>query len=271
MQASEFNALLAPGNSIRLTSSDEPQLNVTIELDWMGETIIPLCGKQIMRGMTLKEAHSSISQCLKKYFKNTQNFDLKIVVPPQYSVKVGWRNESTSIVKVPADTSINSILARTGHAPSRETIIRLLSPYGLDIVLPAAASEWTKPFSWRGGESLILEVPVPEKTHYFVDVLGEVKKPGKISYKPAQSILSIIKQAHGLTTTADQDSVVIVRTTTGKKISTRWDDQNTKIEPGDVVYVPAQRESGFEKGLRWTGSILAVINTFFIVMLARKG
>jgi hypothetical protein len=270
-QASEIDTSLAPGNSFRLSSSNEPQLNGTLELDWMGETTIPLCGKQTLRGMSLTEAHTSIERCLLKFFRKIPSFNLQAITPRQFAVKVGWRNEKMSFVKAPAETSVNSVLASAGPVPSKEAIIRLISPFGLDVVLPAEAPDWKKPFSWRGGESIILENPVVEKSQYFIDVLGEVKKPGKIDYKPAQSILSAIREAHGLTTSADQDSVVIIRTTNGQKIQTRWDDHKTKIEPGDVVFVPAQKENGFEKGLRWTGSLLTLINTFFLVLLARKG
>lgn len=269
--ATEFNDVLAPGNAIRLTSYDEQLINGTFELDWSGTIDLPLCGKTFLRGLDLAQAHKSLTFCLGKYFKNSIKFEMSVLTPRQVLIKVGKRNEKLTLMKVPQQSSVNTILAAAGPIPGHESIVRLISPFGLDIVLPADSNEWAKPFAWRGGETVLFENPPTEKPLFFVDVLGEVKKPGKLDYKPGLSILSLIRDAQGLTTSADQDSIYIIRTTNGKRIESAWDDQKTKIEPGDVLFVPAQKETGFERGLRWTGSLLTVINTLFLILLARKG
>jgi protein involved in polysaccharide export with SLBB domain len=265
------NDTLAAGNTLLLSSSAEAQLNTSIELDWSGQAPVPLCGNFSFLGMSVSEAQESLSRCLKKFFKQTPAFELRLQTPRLFAVKAGWRNEKMSVVRTPQGTSVHSVLAALLPAPDESAVIRLISPFGLDIVLPAGATDWSKPFDWRGGETLIIEKASSDKNQLSIDILGEVKRPGKFDYKPSQSILSAIREAHGPTSAADQDAVVIFRTTSGRKIQTTWYDQATRIEPGDVVYVPSQKENALEKGVRWTGSILTLINTLFLILLARKG
>lgn len=269
-KSSQFESL-RPGNSIRIMSPDEPLLNGQFELDWTSEVNIPLCGNISFRGLDLPGAELSIKQCLRKFYKRTPHFELNEIEPKQFLIKLGWRNEKLAQLKTTRGTSIQAILLSSEINTGTDSILRLISPFGLDLVLPHDSPEWGKPFQWRGGESLILEKPHHSEEAYTIDVLGEVKKPGKLKFSSNHTILSVIREAQGLTPAADQDTITVIRTTNGSKIKSTWDDQKTKLEPGDVLYVPPQKENSFEKTMRWTGSLLAVINTFFLILLARKG
>ncbi|NBX16223.1 MAG: hypothetical protein EBR09_02540 [Proteobacteria bacterium] len=261
---------LAAGNVLSISSDSESQLNSTIELDWSGIASVPLCGSISLLNLSLQDAHATLSRCLNKFYRKIPDFRLSPVTPRLFAVKAGRRNEKMNIVKVAQGTSVNSVLASAVSAPESNAVIRLISPFGLDLVHPAGAADWSVPFRWRGGESLIIETPATSKSALSIDVLGEVKKVGRFEFKASQSILSIIREAQGLTSAADPEAVTVIRSTSGQKIKSDWDDQNIRIEPGDVIFVPAKSEHGFEKSIRWTGSLLAVINTFFLVILTRK-
>ena len=129
---------------------------------------------------------------------------------------------------------------------------------------------WNDHYPWRGGESLILEKPIETLVNYTVDILGEVRRPGTFKYRPSLSVLAAIREAQGLTSSADPDSVVVIRNSSGGKIGTVWDDSSTKIEPGDVIHVNGRQEGLFDRSLRWTGSILAVVNTIVLLIIAGK-
>lgn len=259
---------LAAGHAIRVQSSTEPSLNGTFALDWNGRLTVPPCETFNASGLTPTELEDLLGRCLLKFLKPPLNLSLSIVEPRLFAVQIGWRQETPVTVHTAARSTPNSVLAQAGMSPSYDTILRLISPFGLDLVLPASNLTWSKAFDWRGGERMILEKPHNEKSDFTIDVLGEVKKPGRFGYHPSRSVLAVIRDAHGLTTTADPAAVVLIRNANGNKLLTTWDDQHTKVEPGDVVYIPAREEGLFEKGLRWTGSILAVINTVFLIFLA---
>lgn len=261
---------LAAGNALSISSESESQLNATVELDWSGFASVPLCGSLLLLNMSLAEAHGTLSRCLNKFYRKIPDFRLSQVTPRLFAVKAGRRNEKMNIVKVAQGTSVNSVLASAVSIPESNAVVRLISPFGLDLVHPAGAADWSAPFRWRGGESLIIETPATAKNTLSIDVLGEVKKAGRFDFKASQTILSIIREAQGLTSAADPEAVVVIRSTSGQKIKSDWDDQNIRIEPGDVIFVPAKSEHVFEKSIRWTGSLLAVINTFFLVILTRK-
>ena len=270
-KGSASESVLVPGSLLQLSSSEDKSLNSALEIDWNGDTILPLCGKIRLSGLSLHQAERTIDSCLERFFKKPPDFEIAEILPRLGAVKVGLRGEKSSTVRIQSGASVHSLIATTGLAVPNDYTLRLLSPYGLDIVLPATSAHWNEPFQWKGGETVIAEKTILEKNNYTIDILGEVRKPGKLDYRPSQSILSILREAQGPTTLAAQDSAHIFRGATGQKIETTWDDQVTKIEPGDAIMIPAQREGGFERGLRWTSSVLAVINTLFLIMLARKG
>lgn len=265
------NDSLAPGNAFRIISPHDTSLNTIVELDWTGEASIPLCGKQKLSGLTLNQTGQLLESCLSPFFKEPPNVNLDLVSPKLYSIRIGTRSEKKNIYRVPHRISVHSVLASNGYSYSEDTILRLLSPHGLDIVLPATSREWTQAFYWRGGETILLEKELPEKTNYTIDVLGEVRKPGKFVYRPSQTVMSVLREAQGPTQLSADGLVHVYRGSTGQKIETTWQDKTLKIEPGDALYVPPQREGVVEKGMRYTNSFLAIINTIFLVLLARRG
>ncbi len=266
-----INETLAPGNMLRISSPNDSSLNTSVELDWTGEASIPLCGKLKLSGFTLNQARQLLESCLSPFFKETPDVNLEYILPKLYSIRIGTRNEKRNIYRVPYGISVHSVLSSNGYSFSDYAILRLLSPHGLDIVLPATSQEWTRAFQWRGGETILLEKEFPEKTNYTIDVLGEVRKPGKFDYRPSQTVMSVLREAQGPTQLSADGMVHVYRGSTGQKIETTWQDTTLKIEPGDALYIPPQREGIVEKSMRYTNSFLAIINTIFLILLARRG
>ena len=261
---------LGTGNTIRIRSTTEKSLSGTFELDWEGYVEVPPCQKFLARGLSLSELQDTLQMCLSKYIKQPFELRVKLNDPLLFAIRIGWRNEKQVTLKVSSFTSVQSALAKGRLSIEPKTTIRLISPYGLDVVLPASDSMWNDHYPWRGGESLILEKPIETLVNYTVDILGEVRRPGTFKYRPSLSVLAAIREAQGLTSSADPDSVVVIRNSSGGKIGTVWDDSSTKIEPGDVIHVNGRQEGLFDRSLRWTGSILAVVNTIVLLIIAGK-
>ncbi|NBO38081.1 hypothetical protein EBU99_05815 [bacterium] len=265
------NQPLSPGTRLHLNSNSEALLNDVIEVEWDGHAKVPLCGTIKLAGLEISAALESLNVCTAKFFKKPPDISIAEILPRLSAVKVGERGQKPQFVKTVQGTSVNSLLASAGLTLSAQHTLRVLSPRGLDLVDKADSLEWNRSFNWLGGEHVIYEKSEPNKSSFFIDILGEVRKPGKLDYRPSASLLDVIREAQGPTPQAAHDTVIVFRGLSGKKIETNWDDTKLRIEPGDTILLPAQRESNFERGLRWTGSILAIINTFFLVLLARKG
>ncbi|MFZ9520880.1 MAG: SLBB domain-containing protein [Silvanigrellaceae bacterium] len=261
---------LAPGSVIRLSSANEQSMNVTIELDWNGDAAVPLCGKMRLAGLLPDDALEELRLCLARFFKKKLELSIQETSPRQLAIRIGKRGEAPKEIRAAERVSIASLMAKEGLPVEEKTIIRLLSPYGMDLVASATSKVWSQPFQWRGGESVVVETASDLKTNESFDVLGEVRKPGKYQYKPSQTVIDVLRDVQGPTPQASFDSVFIYRHMKSEKIETTWDDKSHKIEPGDIILVPSQKEGVFDKSLRWSSSILAIVNTMFLILLARR-
>lgn len=262
--------VLAPGSQIRLLSEDEPSLNIIADVDWDGDVQIPLCGRIKLKGFELPAAEEALRGCLRRFYKKLPQVRIHEILPRNVLVKLGLRGESSRLTRVPVNMSVQSLMAREGIALTQEQTIRLLSPYGMDLVASSVDVQWGRSFAWRGGEILIVEKNEEKRNPESIDVLGEVRKPGKLSYQPAKTVLDVIRDVQGPTPQAAADSVIIYRTLNGQKIETHWADTHEKIQPGDVLFVPSQKESTLDKGLRWTVSFLSIVNTLFLIRLSSR-
>jgi hypothetical protein len=220
--------------------------------------------------LIIDDALRVLHSCLKKFYKQMPDVAVQEILPRQVLVKVGMRGETGKWARVAGQLSVHSLLSAEGISPEAGHIVRLLSPYGLDIVAPESDAEWSRPFPWRGGETVIVERNKAERGQESIDVLGEVRKPGKFGYSPAKTILDVIRDAQGPTPQALPDTVIVYRTLGGKRFETQWTDTRIRIEPGDVFLVPAQREGNLDKGLRWTVSLLSIVNTLFLIRLSDR-
>lgn len=92
-------------------------------------------------------------------------------------------------------------------------------------------------------------VMVKEARGNSVSVMGQVSRPGDVMMTRPINVLQALSQAGGLTTFADGDDIVILRTVDGKRTSISFDydavtnghelESNIQLEPGDVIVVPS--------------------------------
>jgi len=79
-------------------------------------------------------------------------------------------------------------------------------------------------------------------------ITGEVLRPGSYSLNAQTSVLQLIAQAGGFTPFAKRDSIVVLRTESGKLTRMKFQykevikgnkaEQNVALQPGDTVVVP---------------------------------
>jgi polysaccharide export outer membrane protein len=87
---------------------------------------------------------------------------------------------------------------------------------------------------------------VKEQTSKKIYLLGQVAKPGMLSYTPAMSVVEAITLAGGFSALASKNGTTITRTEDGRKtiIKVPVDDigngkaKNVLLRPGDIISVP---------------------------------
>lgn len=164
--------------------------------------------------------------------------DYRIVPGDTIAVSV-WRSpELAANVPVRPDGKISLALAGELRAAGRTPL-----------ELSAAIEEALKPFVQVPKVSVVVE-EFADNDDRTVQVLGEVKKPTSVPYRPYITVLDLIVAAGGLTEFADGNSSKLIRRSDkgkGETYRLRLDElvgdgnleKNARLKPGDLVVVPS--------------------------------
>jgi len=118
----------------------------------------------------------------------------------------------------------------------------------------------------EGGENLILRsgdiVRVPAQ-NLAVDVQGAVRNPGFVPWRSARSAFDYIDIAGGKTERARTGNTRIIRSRTGERVRAADD---TRVDPGDLVWVPEKRDRDWWRITRETVTFLAQIGTLVVII-----
>ncbi len=105
---------------------------------------------------------------------------------------------------------------------------------------------------------------VPDKK-IFVNVQGRVNNPGMVIYKPGYSYLDYISAAGGFGYRSDESGTMIV-----KKKGQQFDAEsmNYKIEPGDYILVPPEKDISWGQIAMTTLTVVAQIGGLLGIIIA---
>lgn len=172
--------------------------------------------------------------------------DEEVLEQPDYRISPGdtvavsvWRSpELASTVPVRPDGKISLPLAGELRAAGRTPL-----------ELSSAIEDALKPFVQVPKVSVVVE-KFADNDERTVQVLGEVKKPTSVPYRPYITVLDLIVAAGGLTEFADGNSSKLIRRGEkgdGETYRLRLDDlvgegnlaKNARLKPGDLIVVPS--------------------------------
>lgn len=105
---------------------------------------------------------------------------------------------------------------------------------------------------------------IPRKKNY-VTVQGRVNNPGSIIYKEEFTYMDYIALAGGFGYRADDDETFITKPGGEQFLAS---DMNYKIEPGDVILVPPQKEIDFWERVLAYSSVIAQIITLVSLIIS---
>ena len=172
--------LIEPGDLLSVNVYDAPEFTNSYRVDQAGELTIPLCGKVVLRGLTLSEAARRLEKALK---------DGQILVQPQVNVDVvqyaGQFVTVTGEVGIPgrvqliAPTKLGEILAQAGGVTPLAGA-RIKIRYAADEAAPEEEVPYSRSQSNRETASILVRpgdsILVPRAG--IVYVLGAVSRPG---------------------------------------------------------------------------------------------
>lgn len=235
------NYSLGPGDSIRVTVFQNPDMTIDTRVSEDGSISYPLVGRIVIGDLEIGAAEKKIATALKNggFLKQPQiNIQLMEIRGNKVSV-LGQVNRAGSFPLQTTNTRVAQMLAEAGG----------VTPLGDDKVV-VTGTRAGKPFRTeidmdalyrnQGTNDDILlaagdTIYVPRAPMFFI--YGEVIKPGNYRIERNMTMRQAIAAGGGLTLRGTERRLKVVRQNTqgtSEKISIELDD---KVLPGDVVYV----------------------------------
>jgi len=238
--------ILGPGDTIRVTVYQNPDLTLETRISELGQITFPLIGNVALGGASVTEAQERIAKQLR---------DGNFVIKPQVTVSVVQvRSSQISILgqvakpgRYPIETvgsKVSEMIAVAGGiVPGGADVVTLVGtrngkPVKLEIDLPAIL---------QAGKSE-LDVTVASGDILYVDrapsfyMYGEVQRPGVFRLERGMTMLQALAQGGGLTARGTERGMRVHRRDATGEVRAIELKMSDLVERDDVIYV---RESVF--------------------------
>lgn len=238
---------IGPGDALKITVYQSPDLSVDTKVTEAGVISYPLLGSVKLGGLTVTQAETAIADALKKgeFVKNPQ---VIIVVTQVRANQVNVLGQVGSPGRFPLDLAgmrLTEVLALAGgvaQASGSETVVlvgnRNGKPYRQEIDLPSIFTE----------NGRVNDVVVQPGDVVWVDrgpqiyLYGEVQRPGQIRLERNMTVMQALAVAGGLTQRGTLRGLRINRRDAAGRFVTLEPAMEDRLREGDVVYI---RESLF--------------------------
>jgi protein involved in polysaccharide export with SLBB domain len=246
LEAGEGSILSAPGDGVYIRA----------DLDWRRERLVEVYGEVRYPGVyAIQEGKETLRQIIERAGGFTEEAD-----------PAGTRVERANVFDRPEE---DPEFQRLQNIPISEMedeeyeYLKLrsrqregLSSAMLSVNLTAA----------EGGEDLVLRsgdrVTVPRK-NLSVDVQGAIKNPGFVPYDQERTARDYINLAGGASERARTGTIRIIRKGTGEWVEA---EDETRVDPGDMVWVPEKPARDWWRISREVAIFLASLGTLIVVV-----
>lgn len=245
---------LAPGDVLRVRAIVGDGFAVErLVLDGRGRGVLPLAGEVSIAGVSLATATERINEALRG-FHRFATVHVELVEPLGHRAAVLGTVSSPGLHPVAPSTRIADLLALAGGPREQTTdgeslvladlaaatVVRDRRPLPISV---ARAMEGHPMHNVRARAGDL--VYVPSMSGRRVTVLGQVRSPKTVPFRPGLTLLDAVAMAGGATRDADGGDVRVVRGALSRARVYRVNMQglfdgsayNPVLEAGDVVYV----------------------------------
>jgi polysaccharide export outer membrane protein len=237
----QSRAILGPGDSIRVTVFQSPDLTTEARISERGTLAFPLIGEVPLEGLTASDAAARIAEHLARG---------KFVVNPQVSVNVvEVRSRQVSILGQVARpgryaldgvrTSLTDMLALAGgiSATGDDNVTLMVHRGGnartVEINVPGIfrSGDLSKDVELEAGDTIF----VPRAPTFYI--YGECQRPGAYRLEPAMTIMQALSVGGGVTPRGTERAIKVNRRNGDGAVRKLEVSLNDRVEPGDVIYV----------------------------------
>ena len=277
------NTKLSPGFMIEMKSPQDQSLSGAFRIQIDGSINLPYSQTVDTKGMTLKMFRAEIRKIYRPYFKDTSTIQVGLK-QRRYWVDVRGMVTHPGTFLVRPHAALDEIIALAGGLSEKLAVgfIRVEQPDGavhwLDLNDYFKSGRIDLP-SWQGGDRIFFQKEGPEagsagagtESLRRVQVLGEVKSPGEITFRPDGDAYHYLIKAGGPTTQADLDTVQLVRadpkTGERKPIILGKVYEMKGIKDGDLLIFPSVRQSNSQVTLQTIAVVTGIVTSLALTAL----
>ncbi|MCK0507735.1 polysaccharide export protein EpsE [Aromatoleum anaerobium] len=232
--------LLSPGDVIRITVFENPDLTTEARVSESGQVSFPLVGATQVGGMSVAAAEKRIAGGLKKggYVLEPQVIIFPLEIRGNQVSVLGRVNRAGRFPLETSNMRVADLLALAGG----------VAPDGADVVVLTGM---------RDGQPMRQEIPLAQLFSrdpaanvelaggdiLFVDrapifyVYGEVQKPGAYRIEPGMTLIQALATGGGLTNRGTERGMQVHRRDASGKVDVLSIDRNAPLRADDVIYV----------------------------------
>lgn len=263
--------VMGPGDVITVTVWGHQELSGRRVIGPDGNIQLPFVGSFPVAGLNAEEASSKLTSALREDYLNT----VASITVDKYSsnqVIVLGHVAHPGVLTFAGDPTLLEALAKAGASGGKDEFGGM--PTRCAIVRGKDRMMWVDLRSLAKGSDLSLNIPlqrndlvfVPDSDDELVYVMGQVKSPGPYPLTANMSFLEALSRAGGPNDSAQPGKIVLARPSKNteqvidleKFVQTAGN--NSKLEAGDIVYVP-------KSGLAQLGYVLQQINPITTAIL----
>ena len=241
--AQESNAyVLGPGDQIRVTVYQNPDLLVETRIPEGGAITFPLLGSVEIGGLTVADAEKKIASGLKdgNFLKKPQVSILVIAVKANQVSVLGQVNRPGRYPLEAGNSRLSEVLALAGG---------IMAGVGSDIVVVSGVRDgepfrmevdFPKVFASQGTEE---DMQLQNGDTIWVDrapqiyVYGEVQRPGAQVLVRDTTVLQALATAGGLTLRGTERGIKVHRRDASGQVKIISPGMNDKLQPADIIYI----------------------------------
>lgn len=232
---------LGPGDSVRVTVFQNPNLSTEARISPRGTIWMPLIGDVDLKGLTQGEAVARIARKLK---------DGQFLVDPQVSISVlQVRSRQVSVLgqvlhpgRYPLDdgaTRLTDVLALAGGiAPDGDNLVSVMSTKDgkiskrdIDISRIYRDSDSSANVELKGGDTVMVE-----RSPVFY-IYGQVQRAGSYRLMENLSVMQAVSLAGGVTPRGTERGIKIHRRTPDGALQDIVAQMSDTVRANDVVYI----------------------------------
>lgn len=240
-QQPQAREVLGPGDSVRISVFQNPDLTTDARVSEKGTISFPLIGEVSVKGLTPAQAETQIAQSLVRG---------KYVLKPQVTLNLMQvRSRQVSVLgqvarpgRYPLDDSnaarLTDILALAGGiTPTGDDTVSILTtrhgkPETIEVNVPVIyqSGDMTRDITIESGDRIFVQ----RAPQFYIQ--GEVQRPGSYRLEPSMTVMQALSAGGGLTPRGTQRGMKVQRRH-GNVLQTIELGPNDRLQPDDVIVV----------------------------------